>query len=154
MKAIAELLGGVAMGVLPWRWILGGVAAVGVLGLWLYVSHLQDKNDRLAVDLAGAIQTNNENVEVLNRLAAHNARVVQALTLERDALSQRLRVVSNIRSEIDHAPQSDDGPVAPVLSRVLERLRLAQGGDADPGRAPGRADGAVVVPGSARSADR
>jgi len=138
MKAIAEMLGGVAFGGVPLRLILIGLAAVAALGLWLYVGHLQDENNRLRGDLAVALDAAEQNVKALAAANRHTVSVINALTAERDAFAARVKQLTKIRSEVNHAPQSDDGPVAPVLARVLDSLRNAKAGaGGEGGKAPG-----------------
>lgn len=134
------------------RLIAIGLAAVAVLGLWLYVSHLQSRAERAEQEAARL----SENLETATRVAVANAQAVEqakqeaartiaALERERDAMAERGERVRIIYKEIAHAPESDDGPVAPVLARTLDRLRdpAAQGGDRDPHRAAGGSDRAA-----------
>jgi len=125
MTAIASLLGGAASMVLPWRWILGGVVALSAAALYFYVGHLRAENERLAKDVAIAVDAANRNAQALIAMDEFHAFAVATLSAERDAFAHRVKVQSNIQREIDHAPSTDDGPVAPVLARALDGLRAA-----------------------------
>src|SRR3546814_17996134 len=122
------------------KWVAVAVAAGG---LWWYVSALQDGRDRAEATAAAAVasaarasevaEINAEAALQVQRLAAWRA---VALARERDAATARALRLHSIISEIDHAPARADGPIAPVMSRALDRLRgpgAPAGGASDPG---------------------
>lgn len=123
-----------------------GLAVAAALGLWWYVDHLQGRAEaaearaiRLEVGLNEAVADASANAQAFEQLKVDNERTIAAVERERDSLSRRAARVRVIVKEIERAPDSDDGPVAPVLRRALDRLRGdgAAGGDEDPGRAAG-----------------
>ncbi len=132
-----------------WNWrglILPALLAVAAFVAFAYVSGLRAERDALAADkarleasLATAVQAAQDNAAAYDRLKADAAKAVAALEAERAALERRTRRTATLRQEVDRAPQTDDGPVAPVLSRALDGLRRAAagGGAGDPHRAPG-----------------
>lgn len=62
-----------------------------------------------------------ENKELKTALTAANASItaLDQAAEKRAAINQTER---NRINEIDHAPQSDDGPIAPVLRRTIDGL--------------------------------
>jgi len=80
-----------------------GACAVIALGLWHY-KHTMDENARLARELGTA----NAAVYALDKAAEAHGRIFLE---ERNAID-----------EIDAAPASDDGPIAPVLRRAIDSL--------------------------------
>jgi len=82
------------------------LVATGVitLGIWHY-KHTLDENARLN----GELITANATVTALDETARQN-----------NIIYERERI--NV-DEIDSAPESDDGPVAPVLRRTINRLQ-------------------------------
>ena len=82
-------------------------------------------------DLEEAVRVNAVTAASLDYLRARSAETVAVLAAERDALAARSTKVRIIEREIFNAPQSDDGPLAPVLSRALDGLRRpsAEGGN-------------------------
>ena len=115
------------------KWLLIGAAAValGVTGLVML--------DRLADARADAVHwradaatwklANEANLQALDRFKVEAARAEEALRREAAAARERVKIVTVIKKEIADAPAADDGPVAPVLDRALDRLRERQGSD-------------------------
>lgn len=122
-----------------WDWrrlIVPALAIVAGIAAFAYISHLRaDRarltaaNARLEASLSVAEQAARDNAAAVDRLKADNARALAAVSAERDAMARRVRQLAALRSEIDHAPPSDDGPVAAVLSRALDGLRIAGSAD-------------------------
>ena len=114
-----------------------GLAAASALAAWLYISHLQSRAERaetevvrLGQDLEAAVHAADANAQAVERAKQDAALTIAALERERNALAERGERVQVIYKEIARAPESDDGPVAPVLARTLDGLRgsTAQGG--------------------------
>lgn len=138
---------GLLAGAIPWRLvaILAGVAGI-LLGA-VYVTGQIKKIGRLESELGiavGAARINAQTVKI--ERAEYERR--EAIAGRRDALLAKIRGKhATVRKEIASAPASDDGPVAPVLRRQLERMRQQAGrGGAD--RAPSAGGGAGTLPGA------
>lgn len=101
---------------------LVGVAVAAVVAGWLYVAHLRGEVARLGEDLTTAEHAAKTNAEAVVILRQDAERKLAALTEERDAAVQRAAHVVVIKERIHRAPQSDDGPVAPVLCTALSGL--------------------------------
>lgn len=88
-----------------WRIYLGlGLMALVALGAWHY-RHVVAENSRLKTEL----QTANSTVVALDKAATAKAAIHE---------TERTRL-----DEIDNAPGTDDGPIAPVLRRAIDGLR-------------------------------
>jgi hypothetical protein len=145
------------LGLLPKLKIVG-VVAVGALAVAavVYVLSLRAANAELTRDLnaAGAqrdaaIETANDNAVALDRTRADATAAVAALERANAALVEKIRETTKLKAEIDHAKESDDGVVAPVLRRVLDQLRHHAGNE-DPARGPGRAAAGAAEPAGLR----
>ena len=114
-----------------WRWLVIGVSVLAAgLGLWGYVGHLKARAAtaeasvvRLSDNLAATITAADANAAALEAAKLQAAEHIAALERDRAALAARIARDRTIQREIDHAPPADDGPVAPVLSRTLDRMR-------------------------------
>lgn len=87
------------------RFYIGLAVVVAVLGAGLYMRGLILENHRLKADL----KTANQTVKALDEAAKKRAAIYETERTRLDA--------------IDEAPESDDGPVAPVLRRAIDGLR-------------------------------
>ena len=90
-------------------------------------------------DLAAAVQVNTDNLTKIGILKA-DLQAQSDLAVKYDALARsRADKLNAAMKEIADAPDTDDGPVAPVLARELDRLRRdyaeATGHHQDPDRA-------------------
>lgn len=118
------------------------------------VSRLETERAALVHDLSEAVATNDANLAAMASMQQAANERIAALQREREALAKRAARVRIIYREIDHATEADDGPVAPVLARTLDRLReagtAAAGGDENSAGADGRSAGpAALRPGAA-----
>lgn len=139
MLTAAAAFAGRLLGGLSWKWLLAAALAAAGAGLWIHVKTIEA--DRLAAekalmarDLASAVDAAEMNAAAMRRLRAQAARDLAAVTAERDAHAARLARLNLIGRKIDDAPESDDGPVAPVLGAALDGLRrelAAPGRDED-----------------------
>lgn len=88
-----------------WRIYVGiALMALVALGAWHY-RHVVAENARLKTEL----KTANSTVAALDQAATAKAAIHE---------TERNRI-----DEIDNAPGTDDGPVAPVLMRAISGLR-------------------------------
>ncbi len=85
-------------------WIYLALIVASGLGAWHYKSTL-DENKRLD----GELKTANGTVAALDEAATRNETI---RTNERNDLD-----------ELENTPDSDDGPIAPVLKRTIDRLQ-------------------------------
>ena len=131
MIAFLPLIGRFLLGNLKWLLIGAGVAVLVVAGLVML--------DRLADARADAVhwraetetwkRANEANLQALDRFKVEAARAEVVLRQEAAAARERVRVVTIIKKEVADAPETDNGPVAPVLGRALDRLRERQAPD-------------------------
>lgn len=94
---------------------------------------------KLTGDLTQAKATNEANIAELEGLQADLDRQAEVSLRFEDLARARTAELNEALRRIADAPANDDGPVAPVLARELERLRAryaaAHRADQDPGRA-------------------
>lgn len=117
-----------------WRVMLGIALSIGILVLWLYISHL-----RSAVTAAEARATiaettleqqqrvNADNLATLDAMKRDHEKEVKALKAERDAAMVRQSDIVVLKDKVKHVEPSKDGDVAAVLSDILNGLRNATG---------------------------
>lgn len=102
----------------PRGWIaLGGGAALAAGGLW--ISALRADNR----DLAAAAYRLEAALAASEATSAARARAIDALTALAEADAARGRALDTSIREAEDADESDNGAVAPVLERALERVR-------------------------------
>lgn len=118
ISTIVSGAGGLFSG-LSWK-ALGLALTLGAAAaLWLWISGLRSE---LAEATAERARFHREAARQ-RALLAERDRAIEAFAAA-EARAAALRKASNIaREEASHAPETDDGPLAPVLSRALERLR-------------------------------
>lgn len=123
--------------------LIGGLAVAALVG-WFWLQSVLSDRDRLEAEKA-ALETDlrmvgdvaDANRRAFEEAQAEHQRALAAIEAERKAYASRLARIQTIREEIDRAPDTDDGPVAPVLRGALERLRGIDAG------APGNNGGAT-----------
>lgn len=110
-----------------WRLVAWGAAALAIGGAVWWVMGLRS-------DLAAArAEAENLRSTLQSERAARMAivqerdRVIATMEATASAAAERAERVTQLREEIASAPDSDDGPVAPVLERALDGLRLTPG---------------------------
>lgn len=143
MSAVLSLLGGVR-GLAKIGLILAAVAAVG----WLWWSRGEALEDaaRYRSQAAQAREAAQANADALDALRDAHRRALEQVEAATEARRERERELQSSLEEVRHAPDEDDGPIAPVLGRALERLRERSGSaDADGDGAGGAAGGAADV---------
>lgn len=135
----------IPFGLIPLAWrvaaIAAAVAAILAAGWWLShrVDTLEAENDTLRSNVVTATAAAQANAAAVDAVKAQAATDMAAVVADRDALARRLAAVAQMKREIANAPASDDGPLAPVLARTLDRLRLTSAG-AGPGGSGGEGD--------------
>jgi hypothetical protein len=106
-----------------WRLVIWGAAALAIGGAVWWVMGLRS-------DLAAA-RAEAENLsaaltierDARAALVQERDRIVAALEAAQAAASARAARTARLREDIARAPDSDDGPVAPVLRGALDGLR-------------------------------
>lgn len=111
------------------------VSVIALLGVWWYVNSITKERDRLRVELTQERLVNESNQRTIKRLIDTYERQMDALEQDREAAIARAAEARNLTMEIESAPETDDAPVAPVLARLLDRLREASNNNADTGSA-------------------
>lgn len=114
--------------------IYAALGAVGILiGAYLYWSHLTNKIERLESEITTVTLQRDEAVRVANANAASIEIIKAAAAWDMHVLSDRAAkaekrkpIIRTIYREIDSATDAENGPIAIVLSRALERLRSLQ----------------------------
>ena len=128
MAPLALLAGGLGR-----KLIVGGIIAVVLaFGAWRITAHFAE-HERRAQEITALRSTLAENERALAEIQAGHAATVAALQGELSAARERTEQFNDIRKEVNRAPSSADGGVAPVLRHALERLRLDPTGHADTG---------------------
>lgn len=123
---------GLLLGGIPWRLVaVAGIIAGLAIGA-MYVAGQLKKIGRLESELTIATNVARINATTVKIERAEYARR-EEIAGRRDAQLAKIRGNhAQVRKEIASAPATDDGPLAPVLRRQLERMRGQAGsGDAD-----------------------
>lgn len=126
-----------------------GILMVALAGLGWYA---KEATETAATERAGAVVARDA-----AKNSAEQVDVLQKAMIEREAVmadnqrkaTERTKTLEKRIAEIDHAPTSDDGPVAPVLARTLDRLRTDGDGD---GKGSGNGDGSGTASGKDQKA--
>lgn len=117
---------------IPLKTMIAGLAAALVAVLWWRGEYYARRAETNASLLAGAIAANEQNVRLAKEQAEIHARLSARISAN-VARSAELRAgADKERKAITDAPPEDDGPLAAVLRRELDRLLDAN--PADPSR--------------------
>ena len=112
---------------IPWKFVAAAAAiAIVCFAVWLF-QHQAKEIGALKVERDNAISVANANAAIAERQDKARRRLVgiaEKLALEKDAIRKN---ANGRRQKIIDAPASDDGPLAPVLGRVLDGLRAPTG---------------------------
>lgn len=103
--------------------LIYGLAAAAALAGALYVVHVIKQNGALEGQLDASLRTNRQNVEAFSTYKQDQADAVKALAAQHAADMARLARNAKLKEEIARAPQTDNGPVARVLTHTLDGLR-------------------------------
>ncbi len=107
--------------------IAGGIAAAIFAAGALYIRHVITENALLQSQLDQAVADNQKNLSAFDDYKAHQDAVLRALADQHAADQARLAGSAKLKQEIAHAKPADDGPVATVLARTLDGLRVIGG---------------------------
>jgi hypothetical protein len=127
-----------------------GLAALVALAIgWALVERAE--RHALSAQLAAsrdqldqATKANTGLAATLEQLRVEHARQTALLAAEAGRVAARARQAQTIKEGIRHAPVEADGPVAPVLSDALDRLRRT-GAAPDGGKPSGARDAAAIA---------
>lgn len=107
-----------------WKnWILGGAIALAVGGAWLYVQHLQDEVLVLEKSLDRAVDAAKANADAVITMQQESEKVLVSIGKDRNRAVARAKALEKVLKDVESAPPSDDGPLAPVLERTVDWLR-------------------------------
>lgn len=101
-------------------WAIAGLLILMLLG-WVLLMEKDLEAARLSEARLKADYA--ETLASLAAIQADHTRTVAALETVNSAEKARAETLTQAIKEIDDAPQTDDGPVAPVLRRALDGLR-------------------------------
>lgn len=106
--------------------LLGAMAG----GLVWYIRHQNAKihdltvtNQRISDTLAQQVEVNKSNGQTIEDLKKQNAANVTALEADAAQIASLNQQSQQLKDELTHAPASQDGPVAPVLTHLFDELR-------------------------------
>lgn len=103
----------------PWK-LAGIVAALGLaVFLWLWIAQLRQENAEFRAERTRLHQE----VALHKRLLDERQRAITALLAAEAEAETRRKAAETARKEVRDAPTDQDGAMAPVLRRALERLR-------------------------------
>lgn len=113
------------------RYALGaGLAATVAVAAYFYIAHLRARAEQAELRASVAEDQRDKAIEVnaVNERAAREMKIAHeaelaAVSADRDAALRRANRVRTIREDVIRAPDSEDGPMAPVLRRALNGLR-------------------------------
>jgi hypothetical protein len=141
-------------------WILAGVLALTLLGGYIWIGSLRSDLDTkkkeiadLQISIHNLTDTNKHQTTVIKNLSDELVAQAKAFA-NREELFKKIRVkFVPVIKEIERAPETDNGPLAPVLRNTLDQLRRIReerkGGDQNRDRAselPGRTPGGDTSP--------
>lgn len=126
-------------------YLTGGLAlaVAGLYFMWsIEAKRVEKRDDTIAAykavqamsdkAFAEVQEVNEEALASVARLKADVARERAVRTKAEASARARAQALNEALKRISHAPASDDGPVAPVLSRELDGLRVVPGGSNPP----------------------
>jgi len=132
----------IPLNLIPWK-LVGIVVGCAMLALGaLYIVGIIKENGSLKVQLDNAIEVANSNAENLRLERIEHQRIETITTEVVTNKTQNRKKADTVRKEIVNAPPTDDGPIAPVLRRQLDRLRPHEDSNQD------RANPAAGSPGA------
>lgn len=110
------------LGAIPWR-LLAVIGIVAGLALGaVYVTHQLKKIGKLEAQLDSAIDVGNANAEAARKATEDFQRVREVMFRAFKEKSEIRRKADNRKAQINAAPPSEDGPLAPVLRDTLNQL--------------------------------
>lgn len=114
------------------KWLIIGGSFVVILAAlsFTFILHQRDsarlEAEQLRSKYEVALEVNRRNVESFKRLQDDLERSRKAALAALEQQQKDNETLQDIIEDVVNAPTTDDGPVSPVLSGVLERLRTEQ----------------------------
>lgn len=106
-----------------WRWAVAAVVLVAIAAGAFWVRGIVAERDELQTRVA-ALEAD---LHMRDRIIIQQRQAMAAADADRARAEKADRQLQANREEVIRAPETDDGPVAPVLARALERLRQQAG---------------------------
>lgn len=121
---------------IPWRLVaILGLCAGLLLGAMWVTSQIK-KVGKLEAQLDQAIEVSNTNAEIARKAAEDYARI-NSIMLEGSKAKAAIRTKADARrTKIYEAPETDDGPLAPILRGTLDGLPESPSDEVSPGKLP------------------
>lgn len=120
-----------------WKLIVGGALAAAFIAMLAIIGIQSARINSLKANYEYQVQKTQDIAEIADKnikayydLKEQHERDMAAVNQDKEATATRLKNVSQKLKDIANAPASDNGPVAPVLSRTIDGLR-SNHGDAD-----------------------
>lgn len=120
---------GLLGGAIPFRLILIVAGAIAAVGVWFTILGQAKQIGGLKKDLDAAMATADRNAAMAEAQRAEFERVQSILDTAEKEKAKIRDTVKIRRKVITDAPQSDDGPIAPILRRTLDGLRVGAKSD-------------------------
>lgn len=120
-----------------WKLVVGGAIAAGFIAMLAIIGIQSSRINSLKANYEYQVQKTQDiaaiadkNIKAYYDLKEQHERDMAAVNQDKEATATRLKNVSQKLKDIANAPASDNGPVAPVLSRTIDGLR-SNNGNAD-----------------------
>ena len=113
-----------------WKLIVGGAIAAAFLAMLAIIGIQSARINSLKANYEYQVQKTQDiaaiadkNIKAYYDLKEQHERDMAAVNQDKEATATRRKNVSQKLKDIANAPASDNGPVAPVLSRTIDGLR-------------------------------
>lgn len=113
-----------------WKLVVGGAIAAGFIAMLAIIGIQSSRINSLKANYEYQVQKTQDiaaiadkNIKAYYDLKEQHERDMAAVNQDKEATATRLKNVSQKLKDIANAPASDNGPVAPVLSRTIDGLR-------------------------------
>ena len=110
--------------------IIGVVSALGMAALWFRGEHYANNAEEYRIERNEAAKRANDLADTMKENERQFQLQLEDIRSQRDTLLEMNETLAaagrrdrETKSEIYDAPEEDDGPIAPVLRRTIERLR-------------------------------
>ncbi|MEL6980029.1 MAG: hypothetical protein AAGM38_15290 [Pseudomonadota bacterium] len=103
----------------PWKVVALLIALAIAVFLWLWIAQLRQENAEFRAERTRL----HHEIGLHRQLLEDRQRAISALLAAETAAAQRRKAANAARKEVRDAPEAEDGALAPVLRRALERLR-------------------------------
>lgn len=128
-----------------WRLVAIGAAVLAAGAAAWWVQGIRADLAQTEMERAVLEASLRDSLAAMQQAERDHKSALEALEAAEATAAQRGKVLARLKQEIDRAPDTDDGPVAPVLGAALDGLRLTPGSSAAADDLPGDAGGASVV---------